>query len=129
MDQPLDKKEIHYPDSNHIGKFSVLHEALSDGRNAPWLKALFGLCVVLDTQEDESGRGKQYICASELFEPLRDGEEIPKYRIEMAPLCRFADEFLESRRKDSGQFSFAAVRNTIVRVPAVQVKHIARQVH
>jgi len=122
-------KELVYHASNRIGKFNLLHEVLAADANRPWLQALFGLCVVLSTEENESGRGKTYIAVSELFEGLGEGEEIPQYRIEMAPVGSFADGFLESRRKDSGEFSFAAVRNTIVRVPPVQTHHTAKQVH
>ena len=122
-------KEIMYPDSNRIGKFNVLYELLRDGAQRPVLQALFGLCIVLEVEENESGRGKTYIAASELFDPLAEGEEIPQYRIEVAPGGRFADEFLESRRKDSGAFSFAAVRNTIVRVPTAQFHHTAKNLH
>ena len=123
MDQMSADQQICYPDSNRIGHFSIMFEVLHDGTRRPMLNALFGLCVVLKTEPDESGRGTKYYCQSELFDELSEGEEIPKYRIEV---CRadpspLADPVLEARRKDNAGWSFAAVRNTIVRVPPAQL--------
>ena len=80
MDQPIEKNEVIYPGSNRIGKFNLQHELLRDGAERPMLQALFGLCVVLGTEAHESGRGLTYIAASDLFQPLAEGEEIPEYR-------------------------------------------------
>jgi len=113
-------KEVAYPDSNRIGKFQILHEALRDGSQRPMLQALFGLCVVLEVDEHESGRGKIYVAASDLFQALNEGEEIPEYRIECAANMAFENQEHEARRRNSGVFGFVAIRQIIVRVPPVQ---------
>jgi hypothetical protein len=118
MEQPIEKKEIVYPDSNRIGKFNLQHELLRDGSARPMLQALFGLCVVLDTEGHESGRGKTYFAASDLFQPLAENEEVPEYRIEFACNQAFINPEHEARRLNSGAFGFVAVRQIIVRVPA-----------
>jgi len=118
MEQTVEKKEIVYPDSNRIGKFNLTHELLRDGSARPMLQALFGLCVVLDAEEHESGRGKSYIAASDLFQPLAENEEVPEYRIEFACNQAFINPEHEARRLNSGAFGFVAVRQIIVRVPA-----------
>lgn len=109
-----------YASSNRVGMFRILHELLQDGRERPLLQALFGLCVVLHTEPCESGRGVYYIAASDLFEELREGEEIPEYRIEMAwpdqALKNPAHELTCTRSAD-GRFRFKAIRKIIVRVP------------
>lgn len=129
MDQVNADQQICYPDSNRIGYFSIKFEVLHDGTRRPMLNALFGLCVPIKTEPDESGRGTKYYCQSELFDELREGEEIPKYRIEacVAGPGPLADPVLEARRKDNAGWSFAAVRNTIVRVPPVQLGISARR--
>jgi len=122
MNQEVRKEAIVYPDSNKVGKFNVLYEVLRNGAEAPMLKALFGLCVILDVNDHESGRGRTFTAASELFQPLREGEEIPSYRIEFAkkdvPLPREEDE---RRRINNGDFGFTAIRQNIVRVPALNI--------
>jgi hypothetical protein len=120
-------KEIAYSASNRIGKFRVLHEILNDGREQPLLKALFGLGVVLHVEPCESGRGMTYIAASELFEPIVDGQEIPEYRIEFAWEGRaFTNPEHEKDCTTSGAFRFKAVRQVIVRVPPAQFAHQMR---
>lgn len=125
----MENVEICYPDSPRIGKFSILREILQDGRNAPWLKVLFGLCVILESGPDESGRGTEYIAASDLFQALKEGEEIPRYRIELARNMAFENPELEARRLGNAAFGFAAVRQNIVRVPAVSMRTTAHAVH
>jgi len=129
MDQVNADQKIYYPDSNRIGCFSILFEVLHDGARRPMLNALFGLCIPIKTEADESGRGTKYYCHSELFDELREGEEIPKYRLEACPagLWPFTDPVLEARRKDNAGWSFAAVRNTIVRVPPAQLGFAIRK--
>ena len=118
---------IRYPDSNRIGKFNVLHEVLADGTNRPMLQALFGLCVVLDVSENESGRGKTYIAASDLFQPLNEGEEVPEYRIDFAHDRAFPNADHESMRINStNKFGFVAIRQTVVRVPQLQFTAAAK---
>ena len=124
-----DKVEICYPDSPRIGKFSIRHEALRDGAQRPMLQALFGLCVILEVSEDASGRGKEYVAASDMFQALEEGEEIPRYRIECATHMAFADPDHEERRLDSGAFGFVAIRNIVVRVPPIALRATAHQVH
>lgn len=116
-----EKKEVVFPDSNRIGKFNLTHELLRDGSARPMLQALFGLCIVLDVEEHESGRGKTYLAASELFQPLGEGEEIPEYRIEFARNQPFLNPEREAQRVNSGEFGFAAIRQIILRVPAAQL--------
>lgn len=128
MNDQAENIEVCYPDSNRIGKFKILHEALRDGTQRPMLKALFGLCVVLEASEHESGRGKEYIVASDLFQELKEGEEIPEYRIEMTQ-TRFIDDDHEARRLNSGAFGFVAIRNFILRVPAIAVHAAAKNLH
>ena len=123
MDQPIENRPIAYPDSNRIGKFNIMHERLRNGAERPMLQALFGLCVVLDTQEHESGRGKTFFAASELFQPLAEGEEIPEYRIECACNMAFENPERERDRINSGAFGFCAIRQIVVRVPPAQFTH------
>lgn len=113
--------EIIYPSSSRIGKFNLMYDLLRDGRERPMLQALFGLCVVLETEPHESGRGKTFYAASDLFEPLREGEEIPQYRIEFVCDKPFEQEDWQRRRIESGPFGFVAIRNTIIRVPPATV--------
>jgi hypothetical protein len=116
-------QEISYPDSNRIGKFLILHESLRSDADRPMLRALFGICVpVLDVSEHESGRGRAYIAASELFQPLAEGEEIPEYRIDFALNRPFADAGHEARRvAAAGGFAFVAVRSIVVRAPTASL--------
>lgn len=111
--------EVAYPNSNRIGRFKITYEALR--ADAHMCGALFALCVVLGVEDHESGRGKDYIAASPLFEELKDNEEIPKYRIEFAHDQPFANPEWEQRRVESGKFRFAAFRKIIVRVPPLQI--------
>jgi hypothetical protein len=111
--------QIHYPNSNRIGRFRVLYETLRD--DGPMCGALFALCVVLDVQECETGRGKVYTAASPLFEGLKEDEEIPEYRIECSYDRPFENPEWEAKRVDSGKFRFAAFRKIVVRVPPAQM--------
>lgn len=114
--------KVSFPDSNRIGKFSILSGVLAGPENRVWLKALMGLCIILEAYPDESGRGTTYIAASELFDELKEGDEVPTYRIDMVGHgARFDNDVLEARRVDSGNIGFAAVRNTIIRVPLAQI--------
>ena len=105
-----------------VGKFNVLYEHIESPADRPWLNALFSLMLgpPLFVEEHESGRGKTYIYASELFEPLTEGEEIPEYRIERAFNMAFAEADKEARRLNVGPFGFVAIRNHIIRVPPLQ---------
>lgn len=116
-------KEVVFPDSNRIGKFNLAHELLRDGAQRPMLQALFGLCVVLEVDDHESGHGKTYIAASDLFRPLAEGEEIPEYRIEFACNQAFDNPEREASRINSGVFGFCAIRQIIVRVPPAQLTY------
>ena len=125
----MEPRKVHFTDSNRIGKFNLVHEVLQDGRERPMLQALFGLCVILETYPHESGRGTVYVAASELFEPLAEGEEIPQYRIEMARQQPFERDDWEQRRLNSGDFGFVAIRKLIVRVPTLAVQYRPRLIH
>lgn len=126
----MSNQEIAYPDSPRIGKFNILREVLQDGRERSLLQALFAVCVVLEAYPNESGRGTTYIAASELFQPLAEGEEIPEYRIECAwPDQQFRNPDHELDCVRSGEFRFRAVRQIVVRVPAVSMSIKPNVVH
>lgn len=113
--------EIHYPNSNRVGKFRILFEMLREGREL--CGALFALCVMLSVEDHESGRGLHYIAAAPLFEPLAEGEEIPEYRIEAAPPgARFETVEHEAAAVGApGAWRFVAIRQLVVRVPPLAV--------
>lgn len=113
--------EVYHPDSNRVGKFNVLDETVRD--DASMVGALLKLCTVLSETRHESGRGRLFIAASPLFQPLLEGEEIPEYMIEFVYGGRFEREDRERDRIDSGPFGFVAVRNFIVRVPTIGIGH------
>lgn len=98
--------EIVYSGSNRIGRFQIVFEVLDD---RALCEALFSKCVVLASEPHESGRGRGFIAASELFQELGEGEEIPEYRIEVDHL--------------DGKFTFRAIRQTIIRAPAIAFSH------
>lgn len=117
-DTLVSDKEVVFPDANRIGKFNIMYEVLHDGAERPMLQALFGLCLVLDTVEHDSGRGRTYFASSALFQPLNPGDEIPEYRIESAWLdLAFKNPEHEQDCIKNAGFRFKAIRNTIIRVP------------
>jgi hypothetical protein len=109
--------------SNRVGKFRLPYELLGDDVKRPMVTALLSLCTVLDHYEHESGRGLEYIVASELFQPLIEGEEIPNYRIEFAYDRAFDNTEHEALRTNTGPFGFVAIRQHILRVPAASLGH------
>ena len=120
--------EIAYSDSNRIGQFRVLFETLIE--HAAKIGALMALCApskdhptaaILHVENCESGRGKIYTAASPLFDELKEGEEIPEYRIEIIYDQPFENPEWEARRMNSGKFGIAAFRKIIVRVPPAQI--------
>lgn len=120
--------EVVYPNSNRIGQFRILYETLRD--DASMCGALFVLCspspahpyaAILGVERCETGRGMVYIAASPLFDELKEGEEIPEYRLEFAYDRPFENSEWEVRRVESGKFRFAAFRKVIVRVPPLQM--------
>lgn len=113
--------EIVYPDSNRIGRIWLPFEVLRNGADAPMLKALFGLCVILKTEPHDNGRGMTYYAASDLFQPIGEGDEIPEYRLEVVYDSAFDNPERERDRTDSGKFGFCAIRNFILRVPPAQL--------
>lgn len=115
-----------FSSSPRVGKFNISHELLNNPAERPMLQALMGLCVVLEVEEHESGRGKQYIATSELFQNLLEGEEIPNYRIEFAFDRAFDNPEYEVRRVDNGSFGFVAIRQHIVRVPTASAGHAVK---
>lgn len=119
-------KEIYHPDSNRVGRMLIPFGTLRDEREL--IGALLSLCVVLDAEDHESGRGKAYTCASDLFQALGEGEEIPEYRVEFAHddvRPQFDDPTWETQFPvlRSGKFRFVAIRRHIVRVPTARVGH------
>lgn len=109
--------QIFYPDSNRLGKMDILYKTLREEREM--CGALFSLCVVLHVEDHESGRGKTYYAASDLFQPISDGAEIPEYRLEFAYDRPFENPEREAARVNSGRFGFVAIRKNIVRVPSL----------
>lgn len=113
--------------SNRVGKFLISYELLGNGRERLMLQALMGLCLVLSCDEHESGRGKEYIASSNLFQPLAEGDEIPQYRIEMTFDSAFDNPEYEASRINSGSFGFVAIRQHIIRVPTAAFSYTAPQ--
>lgn len=106
-----------YPDSNRIGRFNVLDEAMDER-----VAAMLRIMTVLKVEPHESGRGKTFYAASDLFQPLMEGEEIPEYRIDSAYDCEFPDAEKQARRINVGQFGFVATRQFIIRVPTLNTR-------
>lgn len=117
--------QIHFPDSDKIGCFRILFETLRDCRAQ--VQALFNLCTVVHVEDDETGRGKMYYAASDLFEQIKEGSEIPEYRIESREgLNKFDQSEHEARAISStNSFRFVAIKKIIVRVPTLQIGHKA----
>lgn len=115
-------------DSLRVGQFNILWEVLRDGSERPMLSALFALCEPVYQEWHESGRGKRLVAASELFQKLNVGDEIPTYRIEMVHNKPFDNPEWEQRRINSGDFGFVAIRQTILRVPSINLSLVARQI-
>ena len=115
-------KEVGYSDSNRIGKFNIMFEMLEDRE---LIGALMALITVLEAYPHESGRGTTFIGASEIFQELQPGDEIPEYRLEFDhPIRPLPPERARECTK-SGAFGFRAIRNTIVRVPPATFSHKA----
>ena len=100
-----------------IGKFNVLHE-----KHGECFTALRKVLKLRHAGAHPSGRGKTYVAESDMFEPLGDGQEIPEYRIESVHDGAFECPIHQARRIDSERYGFIAVRNNIIRVPAVQMR-------
>ena len=112
-------KPIYQTDSNKVGSFNILFEKEPD---TELMQALMDLCTVIHAFPHESGRGTTYVAISDLFEGIEDGEEVPQYRIEFrAPDQKFDRPDYEVRRLNSRRFGFVAIRNTIIRVPPLQI--------
>jgi len=127
--------QVAYPNSNRVGKILISFETLRD--DAVLCGALFALLspsaehpnsAILGVEDHESGRGKAYIAASDLFQELADGEEIPEYRIECVHDQPFANPEWEAKRIDSGKFGFAAFRKIIVRAPPASIGARPREI-
>jgi hypothetical protein len=111
--------KIAYANSNRVGRINVLYDVIRDER--PMIAALMALCVVLECEDHESGQGKTYVCASELFQPLNEGDEIPEYRLEFVYDQPFELPEREAARTNSGKFGFVAIRKTIIRAPLLSI--------
>ena len=123
--------QIAYPDSPRVGKFQIAYEFLRNGAERPMLQALFGLCVILEVEPHESGRGKLFYAASDLFQALHDGEEIPEYRIEYAWPDRAFTNPADERDciKTEGGFRFKAIRQFVIRAPSASFAAIPQKLH
>jgi hypothetical protein len=111
--------EISYPDSNRVGCALLSHDTLQQDR--AMVGALLAMCTVIAVEDHESGRGKRFILAGPMFDELKEGEEIPEYRIEFVYDQPFENQDWQARRVNSGNFGFAFFRKTIIRVPALNV--------
>jgi hypothetical protein len=106
-------------ESNRVGKFNLLDAVIAE--QPELVQALLATCKVLVDEPHESGRGRFILAASPLFQELVEGEEIPQYRIEAVRDGCFEDAEKEARRVNSGLYGFIAVRQIIVRAPAIGV--------
>lgn len=113
--------EIFCETSNRLGCFRVL----TKNDLAPELfKALHKIITPLRKEPDDTGRGVMFYAASDLFEPLLEGAEIPEYRIESIHVdARFPQPDHEARRINSDRFAFVAIRKIIIRVPPAVLGH------
>lgn len=124
--RPVECK-VRYSSSNRIGKFRVMYETLED-REA--MRSLFALCVVLEAWEHESGRGREYIAVSELFEEVPEGGEVPQYRIEFDhPSLPLKGREPKAKFLKSLGFEWRAVRQNIVRVPLLNINTTMHKPH
>jgi hypothetical protein len=118
--------QLVFEGSSRVGQFRVDDQFVVENREL--IGALLGLCVILDVRPDDSGRGRLFTCASDLFEPLNEGDEIPEYRIEATHgSTNFPQDDHEARALAAGDgFKFVAIRRVIVRVPAIEMSHFAK---
>lgn len=106
--------------SNRIGCFRVLF-----GADPQLMHALSKIITPLRKEPDETGRGIMYYAASDLFEPLNEGDGIPEYRIEAVYDGHFAQADHEARRIEAGQWAFVAIRKIVIQVPPATWAHIS----
>lgn len=97
-----------------VGRFALPRDI-----ERPIAEALLSACVVL--HDEQVPGGHEFIAHAPLFEPLMEGEEIPRYRIEFVANCPFEDAGLEAKRVDVGPFGFAAVRQYVLRIPTIAI--------
>lgn len=111
--------EIMYKDSNRVAQIFIPYEAQKDDREK--IAALMSILVVLKAEPHENGRGTAFFVACDkdctLFEPLKEGENVPEYRLSSVYDQKFEQEDHEARRVNVGLYGFVAVRKTIIRVP------------
>ena len=123
------EKKSHYATDPRLGMLLITHETL---RDRELISALFSHVTILETEPHESGRGMRFVLQCELFDELKNGEELPEYRIEMAPPGKPFDNPEHEQRKQVGQapgFRFVAIRKIIVRAPLATAQHNAMTVH
>ena len=100
-----------------VGIMNITHEMHADRE---LMSALMKHVTVLNAQQHESGRGIEYIVSCELFDDLKEGEEIPEYRIEMCPPgMKFDNDEYEQRKQVGTDFRFVAIRQFIIRAPVL----------
>ena len=114
--------EIKYANSNRVGCFRILRD---NAIEPAFLKALHALITPLHKEPDDTGRGVMFFAASDLFEPIEEGAEVPEYRIEAVYDGHFEAPDWEARRVNSGRFGFVAIRKIVVRVPTAHITHVA----
>lgn len=105
---------IGYPDSNRVGCFH-LPDSIQQDRDL--CRALLSVGKVLKHGRHPDGNAETFYVASDMFDPLSEGEEIPVYRIDFVANCPFDDPDKEARRVNVGPFGFVAIRQYILRVP------------
>lgn len=123
------EKKAHESTDPRLGILLITHEML---RDREVISALFSHVTILESEPHESGRGLRFIVACELFDELENGEELPEYRIEMAPPGKPFDNPEHEQRKRVGNapgFRFVAIRKIIIRAPLAKLAHNALTVH
>lgn len=129
----MEGRQISFPNSNRIGKYRIMREFMTDDENRPILKALQSIVLIIETEPDETGRGTMFYAASDLFEPIAEGGEIPEYRLCWARNCHFEREDYEAKRIDgkAGEetIGFVAIRKIVIHVPPATLALYPKQAH
>ena len=114
-------------DSAKVGVMLITFETMTDRE---LMHALMELCTVLHIEPHESGRGNRFVVVSELFQDLRSQEEIPEYRVEFRTTgIPFENPEFEAKRLNSAGFGFVAIRQNVIRVPAIAMSYAANTPH
>ncbi len=78
----MDKDKERHPKPRRIGRFSIAHEWLTDGR---WkeLTPLFAQCSIVRAESMYAECRIDYVAFSEAFDEIDVAVETPKYQVEM----------------------------------------------